>query len=89
MAVTIIVMAALGFIAWLIVRAVKGRPIKAHMVSYGVAIIAGVFTYAYFLTLDFPRPIKILVSTFLGIVLIMIGAFLQRRLAARSNKTAK
>lgn len=84
MVVAIAVLAALGFIAWLVVRAVRQRSIKAHFVSYGVAVIAGVFTYAYFLSLDFPQLIKILVSIILGIILIIVAALYQRRRASRS-----
>ena len=77
--ITVAVLATLGFIVWLIVRAVKEKAVKAHFVSYGIAVIAGIFTYAYFLSMDFPQLIKIVVSIFLGIILIVIGALLQRR----------
>lgn len=78
------VLAALGFIGWLIYRAVRQKTVRAHFVSYGVAIVAGVFTYAYFLSLDFPQLIKILVSIILGIILIIFAALYQRRRASRS-----
>jgi hypothetical protein len=84
MVTAIAVLAALGFIAWLIVRAVRQRSIKAHFISYGVAIIAGIFTYAYFLSLDFPQLIKILVSIVLGIILIIIAALYQRHRTSQS-----
>ena len=84
MVVAIAVLACLAFIGWIIFRAVKDKSIKAHFVSYGVAVITGVFTYAYFLSMDFPQLIKIVVSIFLGIILIIIGALYQRRLASRS-----
>lgn len=82
--VAVAVLAALAFIGWLIFRAVKEKSVKAHFISYGVAIVAGVFTYAYFLSLDFPQLIKIVASIFLGIVLIVVGALYQRRVAGRS-----
>ena len=84
MAATVAVLAALAFIGWLIYRAVKGKPFKAHTIAYGVACIAGVFTLAYFLTMDIPQLIKILVSILLGIALIILAAYLQRR---QSSKT--
>jgi FtsH-binding integral membrane protein len=84
MAMAVAVLAALGFIGWLIYRAVRQRTVKAHFVSYGVAIVAGVFTYAYFLSMDFPQLIKILVSIILGIILIIVAALYQRRRASRS-----
>ena len=79
MAMAVAVLASLAFIGWIIYRAVKGKSVKAHLVSYGVACVAGVFTYAYFLSMDFPQLIKIIASIFLGIILIVTGALLQRR----------
>jgi xanthine/uracil permease len=84
MATAVAVLASLAFIGWIIYRAVKEKSIKAHLVSYGVAIVAGVFTYAYFLSMDFPQLIKIVASIIIGIILIIIGALLQRRLPGRS-----
>ena len=84
MATAVAVLAALAFIGWLIYRAVKGQAVKAHLVSYGIAVITGVFAFAYFWSLDFPQLIKILASILLGIVLIIIAALFQRRLASRS-----
>ena len=84
MATAVAVLASLAFIGWIIYRAVKEKSIKAHMVSYGVAIIAGVFTYAYFLGMDLPQLIKIVASIILGIILIIVAALLQRRLTSRS-----
>ena len=84
MPTAVAVLASLAFIGWIIYRAVKEKSVKAHFVSYGVAVVAGVFTYAYFLSLDFPQLIKIVVSILLGIILIVIGALYQRRLASRS-----
>ena len=84
MASAVAILASLAFIGWIIYRAVKEKSVKAHFVSYGVAVVAGVFTYAYFLGLDFPKLIKIVVSILLGIILIVIGALYQRRLASRS-----
>ena len=79
MAIAVAVLASLAFIGWLIFRAVKGRPFKAHTISYGVACVAGVYTYAFFLSMDIPQLIKIVISILLGIILIVLAAFLQRR----------
>ena len=84
MAIAVAVLAALAFIGWLVYRAVKDKSVKAHFVSYGVAVVAGVFTYAYFLGMDFPQLIKIVSSILLGIILIVVGALYQRRIAGRS-----
>ena len=74
-------LAFIGFIGWLIYRAVKGKPftLKAHTVTYGIAVITGIFTYGFFLSMDIPQLVKILVSIILGMVLIVLAAFLQRR----------
>jgi hypothetical protein len=82
--VTVAVLASLAFIVWFIIRAVKEKSVKAHFVSYGVAVVASVFTYAYFLSMDFPELIKIVISIFLGIILIIIGGLYARRVASRS-----
>ena len=84
MVTAVAVLASLAFIGWIIYRAVKVKSVKAHMVSYGVAVVAGVYTYAYFLSLDIPQLIKIVVSILLGIILIIIGALYQRCVASRS-----
>jgi hypothetical protein len=80
----IAVLAFLAFIGWIIFRVVKDKSIKAHFVSYGVAVVTGVFAYAYFLSMDLPQLIKIVVSILLGIILMIFGALYQRRLAGRS-----
>jgi hypothetical protein len=82
--IAVAVLAALAFIGWIIYRAVRTKSVKAHFVSYGVAVVAGVFTYAYFLTMDFPQLIKIVVSIILGIILIIVAALYQRRAAGKS-----
>lgn len=73
------VIASLAFIGWLIWRAAKKKPIKAHLVSYGLSCVAGIFAFAFFLSMDFPEMVKILVCIVLGSVLIFIAAWFQRR----------
>ena len=84
MATAVAILASLAFIGWIIYRAIKVRPFKAHIVSYGVAVVTGVYAYAYFLSMDVPQLIKIVVSILVGIILIVVGALLQRRIASRS-----
>jgi len=79
MVIAILILATLGVIVWLIVRGVKNKGFKAHTISYGLAIIAGLFTYGYILSLDFPILIKVVASIFLGVILIIFGAVYQRR----------
>ncbi len=77
--IAVAVLASLAFVGWLIYRAVKRKPFKAYVVSYGVACVAGVFTYAFFLNMDIPQLVKIVASIFLGMALIVLAAYLQRR----------
>ena len=77
--ITIAVLATLGFICWLIYRAVRVRQVKAHHVTYGISVITGIFTYAFFLSMDMPELVKILVSILLGMALIVVAALFQRR----------
>ena len=81
--VAIAVLATLGFIGWLIYRAVKGKQVKAHHITYGIAVITGIFTYGFFLTMDILQPVKILVSIILGMVLIFMAAYFQRRQSSK------
>ena len=77
--ITIAVLATLASICWLVYRAVKGKQVKAHHVTYGIAVITGIYTYGFFLTMNMPQPIKILASIILGIALIVVAALIQRR----------
>ena len=79
---TIAWFAILGFIGWLIYRAVRGRQVKAHHIVYGIDVVTGIFTYGFFLSMNILQPVKILVSIILGIVLIVLAALLQRRKAS-------
>lgn len=80
MLITVAVIASLVFLGWLIYRTVKQKPVKAHTLSRALAYVAGVFTYAYFLSMTVPDLVKIVVSIALGMILIVLGAYLQRRL---------
>jgi ABC-type Co2+ transport system permease subunit len=75
----IAILLSLAFIGWIIYRAVRKMAIKAHLVMYGLASLAGIFTIAFFLTMDIPRIVKILVCIVLGAVFIFLAAYLQRR----------
>ncbi len=84
MSVAVAVLAILAFLAWFIFWAIREKSLKAHSVSYGVAVIAAILTYAYFLSMDLPQLIKIVVSIIIGIILIIVGGIYARRLADRS-----
>jgi len=77
--IAIAILASLAFIGWLIYRAIRGKTFKAHTVSYGLACVAGIFTLAFFFSMDMPQLVKIVVSILLGIALIVVAAVLQRR----------
>ena len=79
MLTAIAVILSLAFIGWIIYRAVKRKSIKAHLVMYGLSFLAGIFTLAFFLTMDIPKIVKVLVCIILGAVLIFLAAWLQRR----------
>lgn len=83
--VALAIIASLGLIAWLIFRAIKHRSFSAHTVSYALAILAGVFSYAFFLSMDLPQLLKIVVSILMGAALIFLAAYLQLRRRARKS----
>ncbi len=82
MLTAVAVLASLALIGWLIYRAVKQRPIQAHTVVRAIAYLTGLYTFAFFLSMDFPLLIKVVVSIVLGAVLIVIGATIQRHRSA-------
>ncbi len=79
MLTAVAVLASLAFFGWLIFRAVKQKPIKAHTIVRALAYVAGLYTFTFFLSMDIPRLILVVVSILLGAVLIVLGASLQRR----------
>lgn len=78
MAATVAVLATLAFIGWLIYRAVRGMAVRAHNIAFGIAVVTGIYTFAFFLSMNILQPVKILVSIILGIVLIILASLLQR-----------
>jgi hypothetical protein len=78
-AIAVAIIGSLAFIVWLILRAIRAKSIKAHIVCYGISLLAAVFTYAYFLSLDVHHIIKVVISIVLGVVLIFIAARHQSR----------
>lgn len=84
MLIAVAVIASLALIGWLIYRAVKQKPITAHSISYAVASLTGVFTFAFFMDMDIPKLVKIVVSIILGATLLVIAAYIQRRKASKA-----
>ena len=79
MLIAIAVLLSLTFIGWLIWWAVTRRPIKAHVLMYLLATLAGIFTLAFFLSMEIPTIIKVVVSIILGATLIFLAAYQQRQ----------
>ena len=84
MGVAVAVIASLFFIGWIIYRILKRHSLTAHVVMYGLSCVAGAYTFAFFLSVDVPQLVKILVSILLGVALIVLAALLQRRKLGKS-----
>ncbi len=79
MLIAIAVILSLVLIGWLIWRAVKRKPIRAHLVMYGLSWLAGIYAVSFFLTMDIELIVKVLVCIVLGAGLISLAAWTQRR----------
>ncbi len=75
-----------GFVGWLIWRAVKKRPIKVHLVMYGLSVLTGILSIVFFMTMDLPIIAKVMSAIALGGVLIFLAARMQRR--SQADKTS-
>ncbi len=79
MLIAIAVLLSLTFVGFLIWWGVRKKPIKAHVLMYLLATLAGIFTLAFFLTMDIETIVKVVTTIILGAVLIFLAAWLQRR----------
>ena len=79
------ILALLALIGWLSWRAAKKYTIKAYMIMYGLSGLAGIFTLAFFLDMDLPKIMKILVCIILGVALIFVAAWFQRRVKSEQT----
>ena len=79
MLTAVAVLASLAFLGWLIYRAVRQKPIKAHTIARAIAYVAALYTFVFFLSMDIPRLFQVVVSILLGAALIVLAASLQRR----------
>lgn len=69
-----------GYVGWLVFwHAIRRKPIKAHLIMYGLSVLAGIYTIAFFMTMDIPRIVKVVVAVVLGAVLIFVAARQQRQ----------
>jgi hypothetical protein len=79
MLIAVAVLLTLALIVWLAVRGFRGQPVKAHHVTYGLAVITAVYTVAFFLSMDMPQLFKIVFSILAGVALIFVASTMQRR----------
>ena len=89
MLAAVAVILGLAFIGWLIWWGVKKKPIKAHIVMYGLSCATGIFALAFFLSMDIPIIVKVLVCIVLGAVFIFLAAYMQRRKQPRRKKPSR
>lgn len=86
MLIAVAVLASLAFIGWLVYRAARQRPVRAHTVCYAVAYLTAIYTFAFFMSMDILRLFKILASILLGTGLIILAAYVQRRRARKAEE---
>ena len=79
MLTVIAVLLSLVFIGWIIWWGVTRRPINAHVLMYLLSTLAGVYTLAFFFSMDIPTILKVVVSIILGATLIFLAAYSQRQ----------
>ncbi len=80
------IIAILVFIGWLIYRAgtarkadkTIGEVIRPHIIMYGLSCISGICAFAFFLSMDISKPLKILTCILLGGILIFVASRFQR-----------
>lgn len=75
-----------GFGGWLTWRAIKKRPIKLHLVMYGISVVTGILSIVFFMTMDIPKIAKVLSAIVLGGSLIFLAARMQRQ--KQADKTS-
>lgn len=74
-------------VAWLAWRAIKGRPIRVHLVMNLLSALTSIYTIAFFMTMDIPTIAKVLAAIILGAVLILIAARQQRRSSSENSSS--
>lgn len=79
MLTAIAVILTLAFIGWLIWLAARKKPITAHFLMYLLSTLCGVYTLAFFFSMDIEIIIKVLVSILAGAILIFLAAYQQRQ----------
>lgn len=76
-----VLLAWLGYLASTAIKAGKEirEVLKPHIIMYGLSCVSGVCAYAFFLSMEIYKALKIMVSIVLGIILIFIASLTQRR----------
>jgi len=85
MLIAVGIILSLAFIGWLIWHAARRKAIKAYMAMYGLSSVAGIFTLAFFLSMDISKMIKILACIIFGGILIYLASRLQQRAKANQD----
>jgi len=75
------------FVLWLIYSAIKANNagkearevLNPHIIMYGLSFISGISAFTFFLSIDISKPFKILVSIILGMTIIFIANWMQKR----------
>jgi len=83
----IAILLAAAFIGWIVYAAAKRKQLKIYVDMYWLSSLAGIFTVAFFMTMDIPKIVKILVGIVLGVVFISLAAYLQRRRQPRRRRS--
>lgn len=78
MLIAVAVLASLALFGWLTYRAIRRKTVKASTISRALAYLAGIYTFAYFLSMEIPQLFKIVVSILLGMVFIILAAYIQK-----------
>ncbi|MFH0942004.1 MAG: hypothetical protein V1823_03145 [Chloroflexota bacterium] len=79
MLTAIAVILSLVFIGWLIWLAARKKPISAHFMMYMLSTLSGVYTLAFFFSMNIEIIVKVLASIVVGAFLIFLAASQQRQ----------
>lgn len=88
MLTAIAIVLSLVFIGWLIWLAARKKPISAHFMIYMLSTLSGVYTLAFFFSMNIEIIIKVLVSIVVGAFLIFLAASQQRRQPGQPERPA-
>lgn len=88
MLTAIAVVLSLVFIGWLIWLAARKKPISAHFLMYMLSTLTGVYSLAFFFSMNIEIILKVLVSIVVGAFLIFLAASQQSKQPEQPDKPA-